>query len=324
MTRAEAISYLENEYAKKRESAEREWIERRERIFAGDPKIRELQDTLSNALSKAARLLVADPGNAAANAERLREETLAARGAIRSRLTKAGFDADALEIRYSCPLCKDTGYTGLVPRIMCACMEKQLNALVYAQDAFGSEERETFQSFREDIYPNEAQKKQALAIRDLCLQYADAYPNTGKNNLLILGTAGLGKTFLLNAIAERVARNGHVYLKMTAYRMHQSMRAHFLNLDDGKDGFEQMVKAPLLLIDDLGTEPMMKNITLEYLFILLNERGISGRHTVIASNLMPNDMLARYGERIVSRLLNQATTRAVCLTGEDLRLKGRL
>ena len=34
----------------------------------------------------------------------------------------------------------------------------------------------------------------------------------------------------------------------------------------------------LLIIDDLGTEPMMRNITVEYLFTLLNERNAAKRH----------------------------------------------
>ena len=37
--------------------------------------------------------------------------------------------------------------------------------------------------------------------------------------------------------------------------------------------FTSLIDAPLLLIDDLGTEPMMRNITVEYLFTLLNERA---------------------------------------------------
>ena len=42
---------------------------------------------------------------------------------------------------------------------------------------------------------------------------------------------------------------------------------------------------PLLLIDDLGTEPLMENITVTQLFNLLNERQNRGKHTVISTNL---------------------------------------
>ena len=36
--------------------------------------------------------------------------------------------------------------------------------------------------------------------------------------------------------------------------------------DAAGEGFRSLLDAPLLLIDDLGTEPMMRNITVEYLF----------------------------------------------------------
>ena len=41
----------------------------------------------------------------------------------------------------------------------------------------------------------------------------------------------------------------------------------------------------LLMIDDLGTEPVTQNVTVEYLFDLLNRRIEAGRHTVIATNV---------------------------------------
>jgi DNA replication protein DnaC len=41
-----------------------------------------------------------------------------------------------------------------------------------------------------------------------------------------------------------------------------------------------------VLIDDLGTEAMLNNITVELLFTLLSERCAARRLTVIATNLM--------------------------------------
>ena len=64
---------------------------------------------------------------------------------------------------------------------------------------------------------------------------------------------------------------------------------------------------------------MMRNITIEYLFTLLNERIAARRHTVIATNLTPAQRKERYGERVASRLLDRSLWGAVQLRGKDLR-----
>ena len=54
------------------------------------------------------------------------------------------------------------------------------------------------------------------------------------------------------------------------------------------------------MIDDLGTEPQTKNTSV-YLFQVLNERNMNGRHTIISTNLNPEKMGAMYEERVISR-----------------------
>ena len=83
-----------------------------------------------------------------------------------------------------------------------------------------------------------------------------------------------------------------------------------------------MLTCPLLLIDDLGTEPVLRNITVEYLFLLLNER--EGMATVTATNLTPAQLMNRYGERVCSRLLDKRQSEVILLKGQDLRLRGNL
>ncbi len=62
-----------------------------------------------------------------------------------------------------------------------------------------------FGAFDERVYPTDEQKRQAVSARALCEAFADQFPQNPKPNLLLLGESGLGKTFLLEAIAERVS-----------------------------------------------------------------------------------------------------------------------
>ena len=158
-----------------------------------------------------------------------------------------------------------------------------------------------------------------IAARRMCEQYADRFPGTDYYNILLTGAGGLGKTFLLNSIFERVTGRGGSAVRITAFRMFETMRQQHVGSDESYNGFNALIETPMLLIDDLGSEPMMRNITIEYLFTLLNERIAARRHTVVATNLTPPQLKERYGERVASRLLDRSLCRAVQLRGKDLR-----
>ena len=76
-----------------------------------------------------------------------------------------------------------------------------------------------------------------------------------------------------------------------------------------------------MFIDDLGTETLFKNSTLENIYLIINERKIRKLPTVITSNLALNDLGAFYGERIYSRIVDRETSITIYLDGEDKRLK---
>ena len=88
------------------------------------------------------------------------------------------------------------------------------------------------------------------------------------------------------------------------------------------EGFSAVLEAPVLLLDDLGAEPIINNVTIEQLFTLLNERELNGLHTVISTNLTPAELQSRYTERIGSRLLDKRSTSMLPFYGDDVRLKG--
>ncbi len=233
----------------------------------------------------------------------------------RALLFSVGLPEDYLTLRYRCKLCRDTGYTGAPQRTPCTCLQKKL--LGQARATSQIDERETFETFDADVFPTEAQRKQMLAARRITEGYAEEFPNTLKRNLLLLGTSGLGKTFLLNSIAARVLTRGHAVKKVTAYTLMEQLLAGIRQNTDVAGPF---LTVPLLLLDDLGTEPMINNITIEYLFSILNERHNAGLHTVIASNLTSEKLQERYGERIFSRLVSVDDSRILHLTGQNLRL----
>ena len=90
-------------------------------------------------------------------------------------------------------------------------------------------------------------------------------------------------------------------------------------MENNSELMGQMMNAPLLLLDDLGTEPLMNNVTVTQLFNLLNERQLAGRHTVISTNLTVSELRERYTERVTSRFLDASECVKLVFTGEDIR-----
>ena len=74
-----------------------------------------------------------------------------------------------------------------------------------------------------------------------------------------------------------------------------------------------------LVIDDLGSENILKNVTENYLYNLLNERMTSGKLTFVSTNCGLDDLRERYGERIFSRLAGNSSLK-INVGGNDLRL----
>ena len=327
MTRSEIIRSLHEEYARLRERNLREHERRTNEVNLKDPRIGEIADSSRALFMKQARSLLSRIDNAEELARETRRQAALLRAQQEKRLMAAGFPKDYLDPVYRCPLCRDTGYVGDGVRSMCSCMEKRLIELLYESARERGTAAQRFETFNESIFPAGApadgvhtQRDIALAARNLCLEYADTYPNTARLGILLTGATGLGKTFLLHCIENRLLDRGFSPISVTAYRLFETMRGCHFSDPEKRQEFDQLVKCDMLIIDDLGTEPIMQNITREYLFTLLNERMSQRRHTVAATNLGISELMSIYGERVFSRLFDMMNVSVVQLKGKDLRM----
>ena len=84
---------------------------------------------------------------------------------------------------------------------------------------------------------------------------------------------------------------------------------------------EPYLSSEILFIDDLGSENKIKNVTNEYLYLVLNERMLHHKKTVISTNLNLEQIQDVYGERIFSRLMHKKQSLKIKVSGKDLRIK---
>ena len=80
-----------------------------------------------------------------------------------------------------------------------------------------------------------------------------------------------------------------------------------------------LLRADVLMMDDLGSEPLMENITIHSLFNLLNERRADCLGTIFSTNLSLKELRERYSERITSRLLDAQQCTVFHFVGDDVR-----
>ncbi len=212
---------------------------------------------------------------------------------------------------YNCPACKDKGIEN---GMYCQCLKKEIAAILMSQSGFDNLEK--FENANFEIFED---KQKTKKIYDKMQEWCNK--NSEKGTIFICGHAGTGKTHLTKCMASELISKGAITQIMTAFSLNQKFLAiHTAKEEDKTALIDELKSIEALFIDDLGTEPVYRNVTREYLYLLINERQSRGLKTVITSNLYPEDVRARYDERIFSRLMDKNKSIVIEMSGKDLRI----
>ena len=248
----------------------------------------------------------------ARTAQELEKESLALQEKRSALLVQNGYPKDYLDPIYSCPRCRDTGWTD--GRI-CECVQKLYRAEQTRELApLLKQGDETFENFRLDYYSPVAPasgvspRAQMERVLRLCRAYAESF-GAQSPNLLFTGEPGLGKTFLSAAIARVVAAKGCGVAYDTASGLLASFEREKFSRDtdevsDAASRVRQLMSCDLLILDDLGTE-MPTAFTQSALYALLDGRLRAGKKTIVSTNLDRSGIETRYGAALASRLAGE-------------------
>jgi DNA replication protein DnaC len=136
------------------------------------------------------------------------------------------------------------------------------------------------------------------------LEAARAYSETPEGWLVILGPSGSGKTHLAAAVANRCVEDGKPVFFISAPQLLDQLRPS--NFPSGETGdwseheglFQQVMNAPLLILDDLGAGNMTAWAE-EKMDQILTSRYNSRRPTVVTSGMERGSLSDRMRTRLL-------------------------
>jgi DNA replication protein DnaC len=308
--------------------------ERRNEIYSAIPEIKALDDKARFESLRLSRAILA--GEAVSDTPAKLDEKLAAiRDQKQKLLAEAGYPEDYLSPVYSCSKCRDTGYIETPEgSVRCSCYRQLLISQLYGASNMKLLDKENFSTFNEKYYSNKVDQERygitksprahILVIKEKCLRFIENFRSSDEKSLYIFGNSGVGKTFLVNCIANELISQGVTVLyqsapalfdKITSYRM-KSMRDD--ELDD--EVYKNIFNVELLIIDDLGTEPQSESRFAELLNIL-NTRAANDLKrpckTIISTNIWPDKLIDLYTERVSSRVVGSFALHRIA--GDDIR-----
>lgn len=229
-----------------------------------------------------------------------------------------GYPPDYSDPHYDCNICGDSGY---VNGKMCECLRRELILAGYESSGITKLMRtQTFDNFDLDYYrANERVYMNMKYVFNTMKGYAENFLPKSSPNLALFGGTGLGKTHLSSAVARVVIEKGWDVVYTGAIGMLSDFELYRFDDSSGiESGFarERYMNCDLLIIDDLGTE-VSNQFTLSCLYNVINTRGIFERPTIISTNLLQNEFMERYNERITSRVIGEYLP--LVFTGSDVR-----
>lgn len=324
---------VQREYDLKRQKAINEADKRKKELLEKLPKYKELQDKKNFIAIELAKTMITSSGIDKQIAEENMNIKLAEiENNISQLMVSEGLPEDYVLPKFECSKCGDTGYVKYGEKVSrCNCFTQKVVNVTYKQNNMLKLNEENFNTFDIAFFPAKADKEKYQSdksplenineIKKIAMAFVDNINNPKQKNLLFVGRAGTGKTFMSSCIAHAVVNKGYTVLYQTApLLMDMLLEAKFASIRDEakKNQYQKVFDVDLLIIDDLGTENL-NNMKFTELFNIINTRLLKDKKTIISTNLSLQEMSVEYDDRVMSRLIGNYT---ICrFFGEDIRLK---
>lgn len=312
----------ESKLEQRRKKAESEQEQRRNAAVLRCPELLEVEREMASFGAQAVRA-VGLGDDAERQVREIAKKSLEAQSKRKKLLTDAGFPEDYLEVKYTCPVCKDTGFHD---GYYCECYKNLVRQTAVEElDISKQLKKCTFDSFKLDLYPNIrdevlgiSQREQMKTVFEYCREWAKDFSRSSKG-LIMLGKTGLGKTHLSLAVAGAVIEKGYnVYYGSVQNVMDKLQKEHFGKSRDNDDESitQELFEADLLILDDLGAE-FSTQFTVSQFYNIINTRLVNSLPVIISTNLTIGEIEEKYSQRVASRIVGSCVPLQFC--GRDIR-----
>lgn len=329
------LNQILHEYELKRNKAIKDAEKRKRDLLDVNPRLAEIESELSSNSIKASKaILMSNKKEQATILSELKKKNtilIKEKNAFIKNLSK---ENDYLNPHFDCKLCMDTGYIQKDgTTTLCSCLKQRIFDIAYNKSNMGNLERENFSNFNIRIFSDKpdvekykselSPKENIKKIKDAVQSFITNFEDPEEKNLIFTGNTGVGKTFLINCIANEILKSGKTVLYQTAPVMFDEINDAKFDRENSKFNiYKNILDVDLLIIDDLGTEKLTDTKITE-LFTIINTRLLNQNHkitkTIISTNLNITELFNTYTTRIGSRLTGYY--KFYRLFGEDLRFK---
>lgn len=210
-----------------------------------------------------------------------------------------------------CEICNDYGE---VDGEKCQCFYDKTIDACYAEL---SVTKPSLFSFNDDKLPQGSQIKKYY---EKFKKYAENF-SSASLNVVFTGKTGTGKTCLGQAVANDIAKRKNVALFLSASSLVDVyVENMYSSPASAKITNDVLETCDFLVIDDLGAERLLNKVTVENLYVLISRRLELKKPFLITTNLTMQELNARYGDRLFSRITSNNTV-TFNFDGDDLRKK---
>ncbi len=317
---AEVIKRARERLAQAKADRESENRQHLQQAYEQVPRLRQIDFQLRQTMALAAQAVFTQGGDAKAAMEQVKMQNLGLQRE-RAALIAAHFEEGFLD---ESPVCDHCGGSGYIGSNMCECLMELCRQEQKKELSLLNAGKESFDQFRLEYYSQQIDPELGFSMRAVmektlktCRSYAFGFSEKSPN-LLFSGGTGLGKTFLSACIARVVANSGYSVVYESAAHLFTGLeRAKFGGSEEDRQNAAKFIACDLLIIDDLGTEMGGQFVTAA-LYTLINDRLLSGKPTIISTNLNTEELSRRYSPQIASRLRGDYLR--VAFVGEDIRI----
>lgn len=232
-----------------------------------------------------------------------------------ANLLRLGYKKEDLTPQFACTKCNDTGYIG---SNMCDCLKQNIRNRLQEESGLTNFKGRKFAESNAELLESNLTLKKAYAY---AVEYIKNFPNNKLKNIILTGNVGTGKTFLSECIANALIQRDYYVVYMTSFDLNNIViKSMDIFADNREEILSPLLECDLLIIDDLGSEPIYKNASVNNLYTIINQRQLTKQATIINTNLTPQMIRNQYGDRLFSRLFDKQNTMAILFDGKDLRI----